>query len=307
MYWEFADLIAPRKDAPSQNVDVGFCVGVVPRSAGTGLDIDNDLQANGGYGEGFSHGPAEGDLHYGDRLGVLLQLTGEKGKLSFFVNGQFRNVTSIHNLEKTKPLYPAFCTIGHTDTQCRFEVLKNPQIPNIALHAEAEARFLKSAKESAERESFGYLSRRRSPQEERRRIQIAMAHTGGTVEISSQLGDDLRLRHGDAILFVEQTSLSSGCVWQFEIGDEHVVAQDMFYQHAEFDQHATQDASLALPKDALSLSPSGTVLKLAFKFVALAPGTTTFKSRHTRLSAANDTQQASSPDWTQYLKITVVA
>lgn len=145
--------------------------------------------------------------------------------------------------------------------------------------------------------------RRRSPQEERRRIQIAMAHTGGTVEISSQLSDDLRLRQGDAVLLVEQSSPSTGCVWQFEIDDEHVLVQDSFYQHAEFDQHATQDASLALPKDALS--PSGTVLKLAFKFVALNPGTTLFKSRHAKPPSAAD---GNAPrEWTQNLKVVVVS
>lgn len=305
MYWEFADLIVPQKDGMA-SADIGFKVGVVPRSALSGLDIDSDIHYNNGYGEMFSHGAAEGDLRYGDRVGVLLDLTGdEKGKLSFFVNGVFRNVCSVTGIEQNKPLYPAFSTIGRAGAQVRFEILKSPPVPDLKLHARAEQRYVQQVKEQAAQESnYGWLLRRRSPQEERRRIQIAMAHSGGTVEISSQLCDDLRLRQGDAVLFVEQSSPISGCVWQFEIENEHVLAQDGLYQHAEFDQHATQDASLALPKDALS--PSGTVLKLAFKFVALNPGTAIFKSRHAKPSSASE--EGTQPrDWAQTLKVVVVA
>merc|ERR1712094_168078 len=107
------------------------------------------------------------------------------------------------------------------------------------------------------------------------------AHVGNTVEISSQLQDELRIRQGDAILFVDTGAAGKSSYWDFEVEDEAVLAQDTFYEHAEYDLHApTQDQIQ---------------LKYAFKFVALAPGTTTFKSCY-----------APHGRWAQKVKVVVV-
>ena len=54
---------------------------------------------------------------------------------------------------------------------------------------------------------------------------VALAHRGSTVEISSQLTDDLKIRSGDAILFVELDNISNDKEWQFAVDDEEVLAQ----------------------------------------------------------------------------------
>eukprot|EP00746_Dinoflagellata_sp_MGD_P144892 gnl/MRDRNA2_/MRDRNA2_77588_c0_seq1.p1 gnl/MRDRNA2_/MRDRNA2_77588_c0~~gnl/MRDRNA2_/MRDRNA2_77588_c0_seq1.p1 ORF type:complete len:570 (+),score=125.55 gnl/MRDRNA2_/MRDRNA2_77588_c0_seq1:227-1711(+) len=300
-YWEFVDLVVPAGEATT-GVDVGFRIGVVPRAAGAALNIDGDLRENSGYGEAFAHGGSEGDVRYGDRIGALLDLSGEDGKLSFFVNGRFADVPSISGLRKDRALFPTFCTMGHANARVRFEVTLSPQVPDVALHAQQELQWLQRRREqelALKAKNFSgqdpMLEKAAPalaplpPQEESRRVGVAVAHTGGTVEVSSQPMDELRLRAGDAILFVEQAVPGSGREWLFEVDNEEVLARDFFYVHVEFDQHAAQEAG----------SSCGWALKLAFKFVAITPGKAVLKSKYARPNIMEP--------WTQALPVTVIA
>mmetsp|Transcript_9712 Transcript_9712/g.23930 ORF Transcript_9712/g.23930 Transcript_9712/m.23930 type:complete len:92 (-) Transcript_9712:271-546(-) len=74
--------------------------------------------------------------------------------------------------------------------------------------------------------------------------------------------------------------------WRFAIDREEVVSQDVFYLHREFD---------------LNTIPGRTVLKVAFKFVALRAGVATFRSCYGRASGGSGGQQS----WRQAVRILV--
>merc|ERR1719199_2286332 len=78
-------------DCTTEEKDVGFRIGCVPRLATVGLDLDSDILENHGIGVRILHGK---DVQYGDRIGVLLELgaSAEKAELKFFKNGVFLHV-----------------------------------------------------------------------------------------------------------------------------------------------------------------------------------------------------------------------
>lgn len=289
-FWELLDLVTP------PTAKISFGIGVVPRSAEVGLDINGDIQQNGGHGAVLTHGGVPGGVRHGDRIGVLLDLTGETGRLSFFLNGQFAGIPSLTGLPKDRPMLPSFCATGCIGAECRFEVLHPPALPDIAAHYEMEKQHLNRKQPPQDTPvekppgGMGALTSSMTPEEEARAVEVAMAHTGGTIEFSSQLQEEIALRQGDAVLFVDVGLPRSGAEWFFRIDDERVLARDRFYHHTEFDPHM-HDAT----------GNSGCVgLKVAHKFVALQKGQTTFSSRY-----ANPSANARNEEWHQTLRITV--
>lgn len=289
-YWEFLDLV------DSTTAKVSFGIGVVPQADDSSLSVDSDIQQNGGHGAVLTHGDLPGGTKHGDRIGVLLDLTGESGRLSFFLNGHFAGIPSLTGLASACPWRPCFCATGSEGVECRFEVSLPPRMPDLAAHADLEQRHLeqRSAEEAASAAAkevpAGGLTfaLALTPEEEAHAVKVAMAHTGGTLEISSQVRDEIQLRPGDAVLFVDLAVRGSGARWIFGIDDERVLARDVLYQHVEFDLNVHQ-AGIG----------GGVGLKVAHKFVALKPGQTSFCSRHARPSAV-------SKEWDQTLRINVV-
>lgn len=294
-YWEILDLVTP----PSAKVIFG--VGVVPRSAGSGLDIDGDIQRNGGHGAVLTHSDNSNGVRQGDRIGVLLDLTGSTGKLSFFLNGQFAGIPSLTGLPRDRPLLPSFCTSGAQGADARFEVVAPKSLPDLATHCEMERQHLerkRAEQKTEEKAAPAPPSKdmsdpsRMTAEEQLKAVEIATAHVGATVEISSSLenGTEVRLNQGDAILFVDLGVPGDGANWAFAVEDERVLARDRFYTHTEFDQQM-QDPSGA---------QGGKVgLKVAHKFVALRPGRTAFRSRYARSDPPAD-------EWHQVVQIMVV-
>jgi len=251
--------------------DVGFRIGCVPRLATVGLDLDCDILENHGIGVRVLHGK---DVQYGDRVGVLLDFgaQAEKAELKFFKNGSFLHVPVALPLSAPgrTPVYFAVAAVGRPGVNLQFALVQSPGVPDLQAYDAAVA---------AQAPPPG-----RAPAVTPQMIAIAQAHQGNTVEISSQLQEELRLRQGDAILFVDTGSPGKAQLWQFEIDTEDVLAQDLFYEHAELDLHASPAAAEVQ-------------LKYAFKFVALRPGTTVFKAGYGPPGATA---------WVQKLKVVVV-
>lgn len=256
-------------DCTTEEKDVGFRIGCVPRLATVGLDLDSDILENHGIGVRILHGK---DVQYGDRIGVLLELgaSAEKAELKFFKNGAFLHVPVALPLTAPgrTPVYFAVAAAGRPGVQLQFALSPSPSMPDLQAYDVALA-----LQQPPPGKTMAV-----TPQ----MIAIAQAHQGNTVEISSQLHEELRLRQGDAILFVDTGAPGKAQLWQFEIDAEDVIAQDLFYEHAELDLH-TQAAEVQL--------------KYAFKFVALRPGTTVFKAGYGPPGATA---------WVQKLKVVVV-
>lgn len=268
-YWEFRNGI---NNVTKDAVNVEFSIGVIPRSITQGVDIDNTMENNGGICARLVHG--SGGFEFGDHIGLHLDCNGESASLRFFKNGKFCKALTVTGIPTDRLLYPALCLRGHERAHCAFSTVPNPPMPNLVEHKRAEEAYL------AETKAMKTVGRRHLSDDQMR--QISIAHRRGTVEISSSLHDDLTLTLGDAILFVEQQAEDDGR-WEFEIADQQVLAQDSYYYHQEFDLH----------------SPSpGNVLKVAYKFVAISPGSTQFRSCYKL-----HTLQA--PQWKQGIRIHV--
>eukprot|EP00392_Amoebophrya_sp_AT5.2_P005841 g5851.t1 len=281
-YWEILNGSEGGLGASSSAVDIKF--GIVPRAVDTRIDVTRSIEENQGYCVTLAQGR---HVKTGDTVGVLLDMTGGSARLSFFVNHKFsRHAASIVNIPKSKAFFPAVSLEGNDQTRYKDE-----------------------------------LSARR----------VALAHNGSTVEISSHLSEDLKLNvafwngfqmvekaesgaeyvtqiadpktpkisgptfrdtdkfplhMGDAILFVDLEDVADDNEWRFAIDREEVVSQDVFYLHREFD---------------LNTIPGRTVLKVAFKFVALRAGVATFRSCYGRASGGSGGQQS----WRQAVRILV--
>merc|ERR1719247_1840161 len=257
-------------DCTNDDSEIGFRIGCVPRMATVGLDLDSDILENHGVGVRVIHGK---DLQYGDRVGILVDLGSggqPKAELKFFKNGSFLHIPvtlPLANPGRT-PVYFAIASAGRPNSELSFALVPSPSIPDLKAY-DAAVQQHKPVIPKALVVTPAVLA-------------IAQAHVGNTVEISSQLHEELRLRQGDAILFVDTGAPGKAQLWQFEIDAEDVIAQDLFYEHAELDLH-TQAAEVQL--------------KYAFKFVALRPGTTVFKAGYGPPGATA---------WVQKLKVVVV-
>merc|ERR1719460_143227 len=256
-------------DCTNDDNEIGFRIGCVPRMATVGLDLDSDILENHGVGVRVIHGK---DLQYGDRIGVLVDLGAggqPKAELKFFKNGSFLHVPvtlPLANPGRT-PVYFAIASAGRPNSELSFALVPSPSLPDLKAYDAAVAEH-KPSPPKALVVTPAVLA-------------IAQAHVGNTVEISSALHEELRLRQGDAILFVDTGSPTKIEQWQFEIDSEDIVAQDLFYEHAELDLHSVNDVQL----------------KYAFKFVALRAGTTVFKAGYGPPGATA---------WTQKIKVIVV-
>ncbi|CAD7956566.1 unnamed protein product [Amoebophrya sp. A25] len=279
--------------AQPPTTDVKF--GVVPRGVSTCLDTARSIDENSGFAITLACGR---HIKPGDTVGLLLDLTERMGRLSCFVNGKFcKDALSLSDIPKSMALFPAL-SIEAFDPSCHFVfgIKEDPALPELHRHTLHEAEFAAAS-------NGGCLSYN----DEIRARRVALSHTGNTVEISSNLNDELQVQVGDAILFVELSDFipsgtaagfnastsssasasasgrgrnSNGAVaagtgsglsvaspssrWSFSASPPSVLAQDAFYMHREFDTNCP---------------PNQTVLKVAYKFVALAPGVATFKSR----------------------------
>lgn len=271
-YWEFQDMIESDGD-----IETSYRVGVVPRSLQKPVDINNTIEHNGGFSVWVDHGPKEDQMKYGDRMGVYLICIDDEATMHFFKNGKFCGIFSLRAIPVDKPLYPAICVKGHHSARSAINITSSPRVPCLSEHQEKESEFVKTRQQLSIKKCF---TRPMYPMAQQKKI--ASSHLGGTVEISSQLTEELKLRAGDAILFVDQHD-DDDSEWQFETVEDNVLAQDFFYHHQEYDVHSSATAN---------------TLKVAFKFVALAPGVAILKSAYT------PTQQV--PKWTQKLKVVVV-
>eukprot|EP00397_Hematodinium_sp_SG-2012_P015077 GEMP01015349.1.p1 GENE.GEMP01015349.1~~GEMP01015349.1.p1 ORF type:complete len:651 (+),score=117.53 GEMP01015349.1:183-2135(+) len=278
-YWELQDCIEIDDDSEPQ---IRFCVGLVPRSIRQAVDIDMTIANNSGFSLGLTHGLGKTEFQYGDRIGVHLDCTGHMAVMRFFKNGQFSATgcgLSLKNIPKDKPLYPALCMMGHASAHCAFSVVPSPTMPNIAEHEEREADYIAIMEHEVRRTKLCTL--RRPQYSDKRKRDISLAHRGATVEISSALNNELAIRQGDAILFVDK-HVDEECEWHFDVSDDEILAQDTFYLHQEFDLH----------------SPTAcTVVKVAYKFIALSPGIVEFRSSYAPMQGI--------PQWRQAVRIVI--
>mmetsp|Transcript_4626 Transcript_4626/g.10189 ORF Transcript_4626/g.10189 Transcript_4626/m.10189 type:complete len:485 (+) Transcript_4626:30-1484(+) len=260
-YWEFVDAV---EDDRSEEM-VGFRVGVVPRSANIALDVDCDILDNVGYGAWFLHS-SQADhvpgkvVGSGDRIGLMLDLTGAYGKLMLFVNGEFAGPT-IDGIPKDRPLYPALSTVGRPDVVVALTAPTKFLAPSLRKHAAAEQAYLASLAQNASANSQVVS---------KAGLHIALAHVGSTVEMSSHTREKVTLRRGDAVLYVETVVQGSGgCLdWSFDIDDEAILAKDPYYTHRELDLGVAGENG----------HREGLTLKVAYKFVAVGSGVTWFRS-----------------------------
>lgn len=229
---------------------VGWRIGCVPRAASQGLDLDTDLPDNGGHGLRLLSGK---DTIYGDRIGCMLDFA--QSQLLFFKNGQFLHTPIKIKCPERVPMFFAVACAGKANVAAGFSVVPRPPTPDLAAYWAAVPHV--------------------------QNVDIAFAHTGATVELSSALQEDVRLSVGDALLFVDVGRPASADRWAFRIEEESVVAQDPFYAHVELDLHGSRDP---------------VQLKHAFKFIALSPGTTIFKSGY---------GLPGKQEWVQKIKVTV--
>ncbi|CAD7922413.1 unnamed protein product [Amoebophrya sp. A120] len=269
-YWEFLNTAEPGPQQQTAGVDIKF--GVVPRGVETRININQSVEENEGHCVTLAQG-----RHFrpGDTLGVLLDASQPQAKLSFWINGKFSaDARSLPDIPKSYPLFPAISLEGSEASSCSFVIKENPPVPDLLRHAQAEA----------EHEASG--SHGATYQDELSARKVAGFHTGNTVEISANVTEDLSLTVGDAVLFVELEDVADENEWRFAIDREDVVAQDVFYLHREFD---------------LNFHPGHTVLKVAFKFVALAPGVAVFRSCYHGARCG----PPSAASWRQTLRVVV--
>ncbi len=209
-YWELVDEIAS-----SDGVELK--IGVLPRSLDAVINLHKSLDSNRGFGCTLIHGR---NVHAGDTIGVLLDLSSgsSTGKLSFFVNGQFRGeALSVVDIPKNRALFPAFSLQsqhgqpqqgqqqqpqGGKTRECHIQVREEPaKLPNLEEHERDERAFLDSCRTEI-------LARK-----------IAFAHTGSTLEINSLVSEDLKINKGDAILFVERDDMANNVSNSIRKGD----------------------------------------------------------------------------------------
>jgi len=271
-FWEFECIIENNRDT------VPFCVGAIPRTLETRIDVNKSITQNSGFSQTLEFGTPDG-VKQNDRIGIyLLCSENDYATMFFFRNAQFDNILSIKNIPTNASLFPAISVAGDESASIKFRIVQRPVVPDLNAHQMKEREFVELRDRIMRMRNF----KKGNEYNQILKENIANAHRGGTIEISAQLTEDLKLKVGDAILFVEQHE-KPDYSWEFNISDDRIFAQDHFYHHQEFDLHGPG---------------TGHALKVAYKFIALASGFVQFKSSYV--------EEQSAPFWRQNLVIEVM-
>lgn len=152
----------------------------------------------------------------GDSVGVLLDLTGEFGTLTFFRNGRYYSGIAFDNIPKDLPLYPAFSS-------------RNEASFTIIPYAECPRDEEKLAAEKQEQDDMlGELRAEYKAKADETQRLTAM-YTGHSIILNTSISHDRTNQVGDALIMRE--SVSPGEWYKLEAVDNTAIIEDeQYYQ-----------------------------------------------------------------------------
>jgi hypothetical protein len=157
---------------------------------------------------------AAGCYDSGDSVGVLLDLTGPMGKLSFFRNGRYYSGLAFDNIPKDLPLYPAFSSRN----EASFTIMPYAECPR------DDAKLLEEKKEQDE-----MLADIRAEHKAKMDQTAALRtiYTGHSIVLNTGLSHERTNQVGDALIMRE--SVSPGEWYKLEPSNGDLIKEDEHY------------------------------------------------------------------------------